>query len=448
MRKFVSVVQKFKLSTMIKLLAFSDLHLGRSSTGLTGAPQGLSTEEGWRRIVDLAIEQHVDAVLLGGDCIDRDNVFFESVSRLSDGFKRLSDAGIEVFMVGGNHDYRALPEAIRSAGKPNIRLLGAKGKWEAIDCTYNGHDITFVGWSFPDKHFRTSPMAGFDTLEVKGDRPVIGLVHADIAPESPYAPVTEPELFATPVDYWLLGHIHKPQTFSSGGKRADYPGSPQALSPKETGEHGVLLIEVASKFDIHVQHIPLSPVRYEQHTVNLTGVDADQIRSAVMNQITDAPESHDLLHGHLKALVFDVRIEGQQADFEAVKNQLNGLTDDWETTVQGVNVSVRKITYALEPMIENLDSLARQNSPAGTLAQLILALEGDDENATLADRVLERFDQRFEDLARHALFNGLRNRGREVAYFDEQRAMKKQRVADECRRLLSELLNQVNVTKA
>lgn len=433
---------------MIKLLAFSDLHLGRSSTGLTGAPQGLSTEEGWRRIVDLAIEQHVDAVLLGGDCIDRDNVFFESVSRLSGGFKRLADAGIEVLMVGGNHDYRALPEAIRSTGKPNIRLLGEHGKWEAIDRTYNGQDITFVGWSFPDQHFRTSPMSGFDALEVKGDRPVIGLVHADIAPESPYAPVTIPELFATPVDYWLLGHIHKPQVFEQSGKRADYPGSPQALSPKETGEHGVLLIEVASKFAIDVKRVPLSPVRYEQHTVDLTGVDADQIRSAVMNQITDAPERQDLLHGHLKALVFDVRIEGQQADFDAVENQLNGLTDDWETTVQGVNVSVRKITYALEPMIENLDALARQNSPAGALAKLILSLEGDEENSTLADRVLERFDQRFEDLARHALFNGLRNRGREVAYFDEQRAIKKQRVADECRRLLSELLNQVNVSKA
>jgi len=432
---------------MIKLLAFSDLHLGRSSAGLPGRSDGISTNEGWMRIVDCAIRNQVNAVLLGGDCIDRDNVFFESIGRMAEGFKRLDESGIDVFMVGGNHDFSSLPEAIRAAGAQNIQLLGENAKWEAVERTYNGEAIQFVGWSFPSRHYKSSPMKGIDAVALRHDTPVIGLLHGDLAVDSPYAPVTLTELFNTPVDYWLLGHIHKPQPFLQGGKRADYPGSPQALSPKETGAHGVLLIEVAGKFNIEVQSIPLSPVRYEQLTVDLTGIEQDKVRSEVINTLREVTEQEGYLVGDLKALVFDVTVAGQQADFAAVSRELEGLVSDFEVAVQGVSLSVRKLNLALEPVIENLHTLAQQQSPVGSLAKLILALENE-EPSELANRVLERFDARFEELTREALFGGLRERGREVMYYDEQRELKKQRVTDECRRLLSELLNQSNLPAA
>lgn len=425
---------------MIRFLAFSDLHLGRSSSGIAHH-SGVSTNVAWHRIVDYAIEKKVDAVLMGGDCIDRDNKFFEAVAQMAQGFRKLAEKNIPVYMVAGNHDYESLPKAIQSTGAGTVHLLGARGVWQSMDLQFDQGAVRLVGWSFSQQHYRRSPFADFDGSLLHTDHPVIGLLHCDFAKGSPYAPVNEADFAAKAADYWLLGHIHKRQDFETGGVPFAYPGSPQALDPSEQGEHGVTLLEVEGKGRVSTRFVPLSPVRYLDLEVDLTDAQADQIRPKVINAVRDKAEQLSTANTRLEHLVMDVHVTGRQKDFGYVKNQLEGYPDESGGYAGNLNYSVRKLTYALQPEVEDLQTLAEEKSPAGSLARLIIALDGGESTAA-TEKLRETLLSDFNHLARDSKHRDLMQRGREQKYEDAQREALDEVLLNECKNLLSSLIAQ------
>ena len=85
----------------MKFLHTSDLHLGRSlhSYDLSGAQRDMLN-----RIVDIAIERKVDAVLVAGDVYDRAFPPAEAVVQFEQFLARIRGANIAVVVVSGNHD--------------------------------------------------------------------------------------------------------------------------------------------------------------------------------------------------------------------------------------------------------------------------------------------------------------------------------------------------------
>jgi hypothetical protein len=71
----------------MRLLAVGDIHLGvrpsRLPEELQELARSLGPAEAWRRTVEVAVERHVDAVLLAGDVVDRDDDFFEAIGNFS-----------------------------------------------------------------------------------------------------------------------------------------------------------------------------------------------------------------------------------------------------------------------------------------------------------------------------------------------------------------------------
>ena len=111
----------------MKILAVGDIHLGRTPSRRPPelhAPD-LGPAEGWRRTVDAALELDVQAVLLAGDVVDREDDFFEAYRTLEGGVRRLADADIDVIGVAGNHDVMVPPRLVRHI--PRFRLLGGAG---------------------------------------------------------------------------------------------------------------------------------------------------------------------------------------------------------------------------------------------------------------------------------------------------------------------------------
>ena len=49
-----------------------------------------------------------------------------------------------------------------------------------------------------------------------------------------------------------------------------YPGSPQALSAKEKGEHGAVVLTVSEQGTIQKDVVALSPIRYEEIQIHLS----------------------------------------------------------------------------------------------------------------------------------------------------------------------------------
>ncbi|MDR3405887.1 MAG: DNA repair exonuclease [Chthoniobacter sp.] len=361
------------------LLLTGDLHIGRSSSGVATAQAGLRAADAWDRIVDLALERSVVAVVISGDVVDQSNRFFEATGPLSRGLRRLALKGIRTLAVAGNHDHGVLRAlAQQYAGQEyNFQLLGRNGAWEEAVIEFQGRPaMRIVGWSFPNESHRNDPLDTFPQ-QLSQDLPLIGLVHGDLDVKgSPYAPLSGERLKKQPVAGWLLGHIHAPRLRQDPGcPWILYPGSPQALDPGEPGVHGAWVAEVLPS-SIHAPvQIPLSSVRYEYITVDVNeAVNETDLRVRLRDELRSrAEDCRTESGGSLKALVADLIVEGMTPAADKVELILGELQEaqDLDTSVA---VEVRKFSCrATRPL--DIAALAQGKSLPGVLARLVQDLE-------------------------------------------------------------------------
>ena len=123
---------------MPRLLFVGDIHLGRRPTRLPDElaglrPADLGPAAAWSATVAHALAERVDAVVLAGDVVESLGDRFEAYGHLQGGVARLTEAGIPVIGVAGNHDVLALPHLAQQV--PGFQLLGAGGTWAHADVT-------------------------------------------------------------------------------------------------------------------------------------------------------------------------------------------------------------------------------------------------------------------------------------------------------------------------
>ncbi|MGM0433142.1 MAG: metallophosphoesterase family protein [Pseudomonadota bacterium] len=358
------------------LLAVGDLHLGarpsRLPDELTGRSAELGTAGAWRRIVDQALEQRVNAVVLAGDVVEDEDDFFEAYRELATGVERLLAAGIRILGVVGNHDVRVLPRLADQLS--GFELLGRGGEWEAVTLESADTELTLHGWSFPSPRFRDSPLKG--TRLERGPGINFGILHADRdQPASPYAPVSSAELRDAGLDGWLLGHIHMPDALSVEVP-SGYLGSATGLDPGESGARGPWLFELSSGGIQSVTQWRLAPLHWARLPVDLTGITAPE----------DARERLVAAVQELDETLADHRMPPEAA---ALRVEFTGRTDLGAGVARlmereslgalhagsgRIHYFVETLRYATQPVIDLAD-LARRADPVGLLAQRLRLLE-------------------------------------------------------------------------
>ena len=370
--------------TARKILCLGDLHLGVRPSRLHAAvdPEAASVAAAWRRAVDFAVQERVGLVLLSGDVVDRANRFFEGFGRLEEGVRRLTEAGIEVCAVAGNHDFDVLPRLVAAVGAERCHLLGAGGRWERW--TWRDPDGTPLlhvdGWSFPEKNVREDPVARYDLAPPGDDALVLGLVHGDLGvPASTNAPLARASLERAGPAAWLLGHVHKPELFElAGGRWALYPGSPQPCDPTEQGPHGAWLLELEGGRLGRPTPVPLATVRWETLEVDLSQVDEaetaeDRIARAAREAAAELAASGP---GAPEWLLLRAVLTGRTGAFRDLPGLARRLEQDdpLELAAGDGRARLVEVRGAARPAVE-LASLARGEGPPALLAELLLALE-------------------------------------------------------------------------
>ena len=230
----------------------ADLHLDSPFRGLTAAaPEQAealrrATFEAYDQIVELCIDQQVDALLVAGDIFDSADNSLGAQLQFRDGLIRLAERGIRSFICHGNHD----------------PLDGWHAGLDWPDHAYRfGETVTSVplraddprsplvyGVSYPVRDVQQNLIPTFPQREA--GRPAIGLLHANVGgnpDHGSYAPCSIDDLTATGYDYWALGHVHTRQilrTPQDGAPVIAYPGSPQGRHPNERGPRGVYVVEM------------------------------------------------------------------------------------------------------------------------------------------------------------------------------------------------------------
>ena len=233
---------------------------------------GTATRRAFVAVVDLCLDEQVDALLLSGDLYDGDQTSMKTARFLADQIHRLHEAGIKVFIIRGNHD--ALSKITHELTFPEeVTIFRTRAGVIEIERERGALPIAIHGISFARPHAPESLLSRFRSPVAGAVN--IGLLHTSVE-GSPghdlYAPCGIAELQATGFRYWALGHIHK-RMADEGPTTVVMPGMPQGRDINEAGAKSVTLATVADDGTILIEERRTSVAQFERVTVELGGVE-------------------------------------------------------------------------------------------------------------------------------------------------------------------------------
>lgn len=231
----------------MKFIHTGDLHLDSPFQGLSeDFPEKLwtkvhhSTFLAWQRIVDLAIKEKVDFVVVVGDIFDRDQHGVAAEDFFVQQCERLGQSHIPVYLSYGNHDYQDV-DADPLMLPNNVHVFANHIETKMLQLP-DQRQVALTGFSYGNRWIHDDQVASYPQRSTADFQ--IGLLHGAVAQadNNNYAPFTVEELLKKSYDYWALGHIHKHQVLNQQPPIV-YCGDPQGRHINEAGEHGCYLVE-------------------------------------------------------------------------------------------------------------------------------------------------------------------------------------------------------------
>lgn len=263
--------------TQIKFIHAADLHLDSPFIGLNHLPESIfqlvkeSTFQSFEKMIDLAIKEKVDFILISGDVYDGEDRSLRAQLFFQKQMERLDQNGIHAYVIYGNHDHTSgqsfhldLPENVYVFSDQEV---------ECVNFERDGKLITSIyGFSYPDR-------AVFENMSKKYNRKTnapyhIALLHGSISGENehePYCSFKLSDLLEKNFDYWALGHIHKRQILHEQSPTVIYSGNLQGRHMKEIGEKGVYLVHFHEK-NVSYQFQPLSTIVFQEFSIDLSDI--------------------------------------------------------------------------------------------------------------------------------------------------------------------------------
>ena len=108
---------------------------------------GNGTREAFLNIIELCLEERVDALLLAGDLYDGEQTSMKTARFLASQVRRLHEVGIRIFVVRGNHD--ALSKITHELILPeSVKVFGGRAEAVVVDRGKNEPPIVIHGLSF------------------------------------------------------------------------------------------------------------------------------------------------------------------------------------------------------------------------------------------------------------------------------------------------------------
>ena len=274
----------------LRFVHAADLHLDSPFKGLNAvAPNEVTstlrsaTFDAYENIVDLCIEEQVDALLVAGDVYDGADRSLRAQLKFVDGLVRLDAASIRSFICHGNHDPLDGWEARLDLPTGCVRF-GPEVTGEPVFPDNPGR-ATVYGISYPRREVRENLSPYFRCLSE--DSFNIGLLHANVGGNTDhdsYAPCSISDLADTAIDYWALGHVHTRAVVRQANPSIVYPGNPQGRHPNELGVRGVYMVEVDDSGGVEFEFRPVDVVRWERRELSIEELDSEQrVLDAVVN---------------------------------------------------------------------------------------------------------------------------------------------------------------------
>ena len=288
----------------------ADLHLDSPLRGLgPDAPADTirgATRQALANLVQLALREQVQFVLLAGDLYDGDWKDWRTGHFLVSELAKLRRAGIPVVAISGNHDAEAV--LTKQLSFPGDLLPARKPA-----TVHPMPGVAVHGQSFPTRMVTDNLALGYP--KPLPDHFNIGLLHTACGSteHDNYAPCTVAQLRGHGYDYWALGHVHERAELSREPWIV-FPGNIQGRHVKEEGSKGASLVQVRQGRVATVSHHALDVLRWCRLPVDVTGT-ADLL--AVQNRVATLLDSA-VVEAEGRFLAVRVILEGTAAAHAAL----------------------------------------------------------------------------------------------------------------------------------
>ena len=368
-----------------KFLHAADIHLDSPLLGLAKKSSEYAeridraSRTAFENLIDLAIDEGCNFIVLAGDIFDGDLRNFETGIFFIEQMQRLRKAGIRAFLILGNHDAENL-FASKLPMSDNVHLFDSK---QAEAVTIDGLDVTIHGRSFPQRDVTENIARQYPTA-VDGHFN-IGVLHTACQGSegyhAAYAPCTVEQLVNHGYDYWALGHVHS-RVVLNEHPHIVYPGNLQGRNPRETGPKGATLVTVNDGEITHLVHHDLDVVRWlaievdVANTKNRTSLLAS-IRSGIEDGYADTGD---------RPLVIRLRLVGETPQHNSLLIERQTLNDD----IAVLLATLPKLIWLEKLVIDTVPpvvSLSLDPTVSGRLSAEILEETDEDLNKLIEDRI-------------------------------------------------------------
>lgn len=370
-----------------RFLHAADLHLGSALKSLGNALSEsdfdrfkLLANKSFDRLVQTAIDEQVDFMVLAGDIYDDADRDPGAQRRFLLGLRRLTEIGIRVFMVHGNHD--PFTKEIKNGLLPEGVTVFPAGKLSAEPFTMsNGAEVVVAGVSYSKRDEDRNFTHLFAELTGKT---IIGVLHTNVggnAQHGNYAPCSIRDLEQSPVNYWALGHIHLRTVKQTPRGWWAYPGNLQGRNAKasECGPKGALIIDVdETGWIAEPRFVECSEFTFERVEIDL-------------GDVAEVAGVDDKVRAHLRTLVSEpggiphlvrLKLTGQ-TEISALLNP-----DDWDRsqTIKEANQALAggaivKLEISCNPRID----LVQQRTRGTLLGTVLNELDKEDLTVEIRD---------------------------------------------------------------
>ncbi len=266
------------MADKVTFIHAADVHLGAAFKGLRSLSPTWADRlvraipEAYQRIIEVALEEHVDFVVLAGDIFDGAQPSYADFSCFVAGLQRLEQVGIPVYLCTGNHDpYTAWHQDYFSL-PTNVHIVGAtKPSFEVFQ--RDGRPIALVGGrgyynqSWPsDVDISEGISRGAAETACGVSAPfVVGVLHTGLDIDPTRSPVPPRSLLNRGVDYWACGHIHQPRvSLNENNPCVVFSGCPQGRDIREEGPHGVYKVTLEEHHANTIEFIPTAQVVWQR----------------------------------------------------------------------------------------------------------------------------------------------------------------------------------------
>ncbi|MFV3077131.1 metallophosphoesterase family protein [Niveispirillum fermenti] len=409
----------------MRFLHAADIHLDSPLLGLAARAGERAeklvgaTRRALVRLVDTAIGEQVAFLVIAGDLYDGDWRDFMTGLFFAAQMARLERAGIQVYLLRGNHDAESTMTR-RLALPPNVHVFDHRRPE-----TFRREDL---GVALHGRSFHTRDVT--DNLALSYPPPVagwlnIGVLHTALEgrpPHARYAPCTPADLKARGYDYWALGHVHE-RAVLDRDPWIVFPGNLQGRHANEAGPKGATLVTCAAGRIADVAHVVLDDVRWARVEVDLTGCGddldlADRVAGALTRAVQEAGD---------RTLAVRLVLSGATPQHRRLKGDPARLAAEMELAAAraGGDIWIEKVATRTRDMAEGP---ALPGDALSELADSLRVLKDDPQALAPLMEDIGQLRARLPDRAVEAL--GLEGEGALAALLDDAEALLLDRLAE------------------